>query len=370
MIDERTARMGLAACQDGGDPALMKLIEEQGAVEVWEHLRSGRRRTAMAQRAAEVKPEEISRHTIAIGARFVIPGDEEWPVGLTDLSWSEPVGGRGGQPLGLWVKGPARISELSRGISIVGSRASTAYGDHVTADLASGVAESGFPVVSGGAYGIDSAAHRGALAAHGLTVAVMASGLANYYPSGNSGLITGVAEKGAVVSEYPPSCHPSKSRFLVRNRLIAALPRATVIVEGAVRSGAQNTVSWALSLGRQVLAVPGPVTSAMSVTPHRLIRRGEAILVSTAEEILSVLNPVDTTIPEYHRAQDTLFDNLAEDKKRIHEALPMNRSVSVDELAILTGESVISLLVSLAQLKQLGFARESKPGMWSALKEK
>lgn len=365
MTDERTARMGLAAASNAGDLGLARLVEEQGAVEIWDHLRSGQGRTQLAARAAGIDLDALVHQTRAVGARFLIPGDEQWPAQVQDLAWSEPVGSvGGGAPLGLWVAGPADPACLAQGVSIVGSRASTAYGEHVCADWAAGIAQKGRPVVSGGAYGIDACAHRGALAEHGITVAVMAGGLGQLYPPGNSSLLQKVRETGAVISEYPPSCPPSRPRFLVRNRLIAALSAATVIVEGAVRSGAQNTVSWALSLQRPVIAVPGPVTSAMSVTPHRLIRNGEAILATTAEEVLDVIEPMGCPAPGCQAAPPTLFDDLTSEQKKIHDALPARRAVCVDELSALTGESALSVLVALAQLKHLGLASESTSGMW------
>jgi len=364
MTEERTARMGLAAANDAGDLGLVKLVRDEGARGVWDYLRSGRGRTSIARRAAGVDLDALRRRTDEIGARFLIPGDEQWPAGVGDLTWSDPVGGVGGEPLGLWVSGPVDLSTLGKAVAVIGSRASTAYGEHVAADWGVGLAEKGHVVVSGGAYGIDACAHRGAIAAGGVTVAVMAGGLATFYPPGNSALIEKVKHAGGVVSEYPPDHPPSRQRFLVRNRLIAALSQATVIVEGAIRSGAQNTVNWALSLGRVVMAAPGPVTSAMSVTPHRLIRSGEAILVSSAKEILDVVEPVDSTIPDYPRSPSTLIDSLTDNQKKVYEALPARRSICVDELSVLTGESALSLLVSLTNLVQAHLIEESPPGMW------
>ena len=365
MIDERMARMGLAAAHDAGTVGLSKLVKERGAQEVWEHLRSGRGQTAIAARAAEVDLEDLARQTQEAKTRFIIPGDDEWPSGLEDLSWSEAVGGVGGEPIGLWVKGAANLAGLGTGVAVVGSRAYTGYGAHIAADWAAGLVEKGYVVVSGGAFGIDASAHGGAMAAGGVTIALMAAGLAKFYPKGNEKLITQVTEKGAVISEYPPLCTPGRPQFLVRNRLIAAISKATVIVEGALRSGAQNTVSWALSMGRPVMAAPGPVTSATSVTPHRLIRNGEAILVSNVEEIVAVLGPIDTSIPNYKRERGTLFDALTEEQKKLHDALPPRRGTCVDELSILTGQPALSLLVGLAQLKQLGLVEETKPGIWA-----
>jgi len=364
MTDERTARMGLAAANDAGDLGFVRLVRKEGACGVWEYIRSGKGKTAIARRAAAIDLDLLRRRTDEIGARFLIPGDEQWPVQVDDLSWSDPVGGFAGEPLGLWVSGPADLSALGKSVAMVGSRASTAYGEHVAADWAVGIAEKGRPIISGGAYGIDACVHRGTMAAGGTTVAVMAGGLAQFYPPGNSSLLENVRKSGGVVSEYPPDHPPSRSRFLVRNRLIAALASVTVIVEGAVRSGAQNTVNWALSLERPVLAVPGPVTSVMSATPHRLIRSGEAILATCPNDVLAVLGPIDSAIPDYPRDPPTLFDSLTESQKKVMDSLPARRSVGLDELSILTGESAPSLLICLSHLAGMDMVTEDSPGKW------
>ena len=364
MTDERTARMGCAAANDAGDVGFLKLVRKEGACEVWDYIRSGKGKTAIARRAASIDVDVLRRRTEEVGARFLIPGDEQWPTRVDDLAWSDPVGKLGGEPLGLWVSGPVDLAALGKSVAMVGSRASTAYGEHVAADWAVGIAEKGHPVISGGAYGIDACAHRGAMAAGGTTVAVMAGGLAQFYPPGNSSLLENVRKSSGVVSEYPPDHPPSRSRFLVRNRLIAALSSATVIVEGAVRSGAQNTVNWALSLERPVLAVPGPVTSAMSATPHRLIRSGEAILATCPDDVLAVLKPVDPGIPDYPRTQETLFDTLTDVQKKVCDALPARRAVGLDELSIVTGESIPSLMICLAQLAGMNLVAEPSPGLW------
>ena len=369
MTDERTARMGLAAANDAGDVNFLKLVRKEGAPAVWDYIRAGKGKTAIARRAAAVDVDVIRRRTEEVGARFVIPGDEQWPERVGDLAWSDPVGGFGGEPLGLWVSGPADLSALGKSVAMVGSRASTAYGEHVAADWAVGIAEKGYVIISGGAYGIDACSHRGALAAGGVTVAVMAGGLAQFYPPGNSALLDNVRKSGGVVSEYPPDHPPSRARFLVRNRLIAALSSATVIVEGAVRSGAQNTINWALSLERPVLAVPGPVTSAMSATPHRLIRSGEAILATSPDDVLAVLAPIDSTVPDYPRAPETLFDSLTETQKKVADALPARRGIGLDELSVLTGESALSLQICLTHLAQMNLAQEASPGMWKLVSQ-
>ena len=367
MTDDRLARMGLAAAHDAGDQVLVKLVREQGAGEVWDYIRSGRGQTELAKRAASVDLDEIRRQTEASGSRFLVPGDQEWPAGVADLAWSDPVNGFGGEPLGLWVLGKLRLDQMPVGVAIIGSRASTAYGEHVATDWASGVAEQGYVIVSGGAYGIDACAHRGAVAAGGRTVAVMAGGLRQFYPTGNAALIRRIAEVGAIVCEYPPDQPPSRTRFLVRNRLIAALSKVTVIVEGAMRSGAQNTVSWALSMQRPVLAAPGPVTSAMSVTPHRLIRNGQAVLASCLDDVLAALRPFDSSIPDYQREQPTVLDSLTPEQRQIQETLSARRSLNVDELVALTGQSVVSLMAGLGYLRQVGLAVETRPSQWRAV---
>ncbi|MDR0783360.1 MAG: DNA-processing protein DprA, partial [Propionibacteriaceae bacterium] len=286
--EDRRARMGLVAAQQPGDLGLAKLARELGVVELWHYLHAGNGDSAIARRASQINLDELERQTVGLGAHFIIPGDPGWSSGLGDLVWSEPVSDFGGEPFGLWVSGPGALVGAPT-VAIVGSRAATAYGEHVAMDWALGLAQHGYTVISGGAYGIDAAAHRGAIAAKATTVAIMAGGLGRLYPSGNDTLLHRIRHDGLMISEAPPDCPPSRSRFLARNRLIAALAQATIIVEGAVRSGAQNTASWALSLGRPVLAAPGPVTSAMSVTPHRLVRNGQATLVTSLEDILGAL---------------------------------------------------------------------------------
>ncbi len=367
MMDDRDSRMGLCAIRGGGDSGLARLVSEEGAAQVWDYLRRDERGGALASRAKRVDLDEVKRQTSLCGARFITPSDEEWPVCLADLSWSPGLGKLGGEPLGLWVVGQNLGRAYSPGIAIIGSRASTAYGEHVASDLAFDLAERHYSVISGGAYGIDACAHRGAIGAGGMTVAVMAGGLAEFYPPGNSALIGRVRDCGAVISECAPDQPPSRSGFLIRNRLIAALGQATVIVEGAVRSGAQNTVSWALSIGRPVLAVPGPVTSAMSATPHRLIRDGEAVLVTSVDDVVAAVKPLDTALQERVWADPLPEDQLPDLDKRIFDALPKRRGLGVDELCDVTGESAMDLLGVLTRLEEAGLATETKAGEWKAV---
>jgi DNA processing protein len=221
----------------------------------------------------------------ACGGTLLVPGQVGWPSRLADL-------GAAG-PLCLWVRGAPSLSVLARrSIAVVGARAATSYGERVAADLAAGVVDQGVTVVSGGAFGIDVAAHRAALAADGATVALLAGGVDRPSPEGNRTVLERLLDHGgALVAESPPGTPPTRSRFLQRNRLIAALTGATVVVEAAWRSGALSTAARAAELLRPVGAVPGPVTSLASAGCHRLLRDGAAVCVTDAAEALELLGP-------------------------------------------------------------------------------
>ncbi|WP_282945684.1 DNA-processing protein DprA [Cellulomonas endometrii] len=219
------------------------------------------------------------------GGVLLVPGGPGWPARLDDLG---PLA-----PLCLWVRGGASLDGLTRrSVAVVGARASTPYGEHVAVGLGGGLAPHGVTVVSGGAYGIDVAAHRGALAAGGPTVALLAGGIDRPSPAGNRDLLERVvADGGALVAESPPGTPPTRSRFLQRNRLIAAVSGATVVVEAAWRSGALSTAARAAELLRPLGAVPGPVTSMASTGCHRLLRDGAAVCVTGADDVLDLLGP-------------------------------------------------------------------------------
>lgn len=219
-----------------------------------------------------------------LGGRLLTPAHASWPARLADLGAQAP--------LCLWVRGDPRVLAAPDAVALVGARACTEYGRSVASDLAAGLADHGLVVVSGGAFGIDAAAHRGALAAGGPTVAVLAGGVDRAYPRGNEDLFATILASGAVVSEVPPGTAPTRSRFLLRNRLIAAGSGVTVVVEAAARSGALNTAGHAEALLRPVGAVPGAVTSAASVGCHRLIREGRAVCVTDADDVAELVRPV------------------------------------------------------------------------------
>jgi DNA processing protein len=265
-------------------------------------------------------------------------------------------------PLALWAIGDARLDEIaSRAAAVVGTRAATTYGEQVTAELSAGLSERNVTVVSGGAYGIDGAAHRSALAEDGCTVAVLAGGPDRAYPAGHSALLHRIRRSGLVVSEYPPGVTPARHRFLVRNRLVAALAGATVVVEAGLRSGAANTAAWARALGRVVCAVPGPVTSSASAGCHELIRGG-AQLVTRADEIVEIVGRVGELADEPAHPSSPL-DELSEVAKRVFEALPGRGVRSADELSIESGLPVAQLQGQLALLEIAGLAVRDE-GRW------
>ncbi|WP_143338300.1 DNA-processing protein DprA [Demequina sp. NBRC 110054] len=229
-------------------------------------------------------PRLIRRRAEAASARVLTPADDDWPEPVRDLGPAIPPA--------LYVVGGDLATLLNGAVALVGSRAATSYGEHLAGELAAGIAGEGRAVVSGGAYGIDAAAHRGALAVDGATVAVMAGGVDRWYPTGTAQLREAVARRGCIVSEVPPGWAPHRSRFLSRNRLIACAA-GTVVVEAAHRSGALSTARHAAELGRPVGAVPGPVTSAASAGCHTLIRDIGAMLVTSAAEALELVGPLE-----------------------------------------------------------------------------
>jgi DNA processing protein len=251
---------------------------------------------------------------------------------------------------------------LERSVAVVGSRSATTYGLDVAKDLAVGIAEAGHGVVSGAAFGIDQAAHRGAFAGRGHTVAVLACGVDRAYPTGHRELIDHIAHVGAVVSELRPGCSPTRVRFLSRNRLIAAITSGTVVVEAAVRSGALNTANWAMRLNRMLMAVPGPVTSAPSEGTHELIRTGGASLVTRPEHVLELVSPTGTHVTSRPRAEESPRDRLTSTEARVLEAVPLRRPAATTSIARTAGLSVDTVLEALRGLREQGWV--SGDGRW------
>jgi DNA processing protein len=257
------------------------------------------------------------------------------------------------------------VEDLGRAVSVVGARAATGYGEHVAAELGYGLAGEGMTVVSGAAYGIDGAAHRGVLAADGRTVAVLGCGIDIGYPSGHASLLDRIARDGLVISEYPPGTVPAKHRFIVRNRLIAALSAGTVVVEAGARSGARNTAATAAALGKELMAVPGPITSAMSSGCHELIRSGTAIPVSSVAEVLESVGRVGEGIAPRPDTPPRPTDGLTDQALRVHEALARQGGRGADRISVDSGVPIDRVRALLPELELTGLAERSEDG-WRA----
>lgn len=367
--EDRLARVVLCQVFEPGDYRLPSLLHELGAASLVAALRDQSGRGAeeilseTGARIADVDPARTLQAAQRVGARFVAPGDAEWPERLADLNRVEPLQRKVGEPLGLWVRGPLRLDQLDDAVAIVGSRSATMYGVGVAADIASEIARTGRPVVSGGAYGIDQAAHRGALAGRGRTVVVLAGGVDRPYPASAVRLVEAAAESGAVVSELPPGFSQTRARFLARNRLIAALTRGTVVVEAAVRSGALNTANWAQRLNRPVLGVPGPVGSAPSEGVHELIRGGGALLVTRAADVLEVVSDSGLHLATPRRAPVRARDELAEEPFRVLEAVPVVQPAGSISISRTAGLGLVATGRTLAQLEKHGLV-EQVAGGW------
>jgi DNA processing protein len=287
----------------------------------------------------------------------VVPGDLEWPSQLAELGELAPWA--------LWVAGTVdlRLSAL-RSVALVGARAATDYGRSVAAQLGADLADLGWTVVSGGAFGIDAAAHQGTLAAGGTTVAVLACGVDVSYPRSHDALFARIGASGLLVSEVAPGAAPHRTRFLVRNRVIAGLTRGTVVVEAAVRSGSLSTANEAARLGRPVLGVPGPVLSAMSAGVHGILRDG-AVLVTDAREIVEELGaigdgpaPPAVADPASARPRDRLSPMAA----RVLDAVPRRRPATLESLARIAGVTPAECAAALGLLELDGFVRAVPEG--------
>lgn len=358
--DERRARALLTRVCEPGDRQVARLVREHGAGGALALLRAAGPVVRTPERylarleAADVDAD-LAR-LARVDGRVVVPGDLEWPTQLDDLGELAP--------LALWVRGAAdlRMSAL-RSVAVVGARAATSYGTYVASTLAGDLALSGWTVVSGGAYGIDAAAHTGALAGGGVTVAVLACGVDVAYPPRHDALFARVAADGVLVSEVPPGAAPHRGRFLVRNRVIAALTRGTVVVEAALRSGSLSTARDAERLGRPVLVVPGPVTSPMSQGVHRELRRG-AVPVTCAAEVVEAVGELGTDLAPEPESPVRPSDRLDPIAARVLDAVPVRRPATADSIARTAGLTPAETSAALGLLELEGFVRRGPQG-WS-----
>ena len=289
------------------------------------------------------------RQAARFGARLLTPDRPLWPGGVNDLLHFAPIA--------LWVRGTdAALASIDTGIALVGARAATGYGEHVTMEASAGLVDRGYSIISGAAYGIDGMAHRAALASNGHTIAFLAGGVDRFYPSGHDALLTRIVESGAVISEVPCGVPPTKWRFLQRNRLIAASSLATIVLEAGWRSGSLNTAGHAAALGRPLGAVPGPVTSATSAGCHRLIRDYDAVCVTNADEMaeLAPIGPADDAPSPISTAD--------RDHARLLDAMSLRSPRRAVDIASRAGLSIAEVQGLLGTLELDGRVRESEGG--------
>jgi len=375
---DRMARAALGYLADPGDPVLGALLRHCTAVQVvaalvaGQHPLAGRPPEAAALAGLD---RALARWSVRVSrlpppgqlakdledTRLICPGDPEWPTQLAALGETAPIG--------LWLHGQADLRfACLRSVSVVGSRAATDYGSHVATELAATLAERGCAVVSGGAYGIDAAAHRGAMAVGGVTVAVLASGLRYGYPRGHSTLFEAIADQGVLVSELPPDHRPTRPGFLVRNRVIAALSRGTVVVEAALRSGALATAARARDLCRPLMAVPGPVTSLQSAGCHEIVRNWGAVLVSSAADVMDLAFPIGEEPAVPRRGPVLPRDALDEVTRTVLEAVPARRGAGPAAIAVAAGAGLDTVIQCLGSLAAAGFIYRS-PNGWRARRD-
>ncbi|MEV6864729.1 DNA-processing protein DprA [Streptosporangium subroseum] len=386
MVSDRLARVTLLRLAEPGDAVMGRLVASYGPEVAVGQIREGaldpeftrwfvsshRRSSAgsqdeqpaarlarmLASWSARLETADAARDLAEGewgGARLVIPGDPEWPTQLDDLGDSRPHA--------LWLHGEAdlRFSCL-RSVAVVGSRAATPYGAHIAAEFGAGLGERHWSVVSGGAYGVDGAAHRGALAGETATVAVLACGTDVAYPSAHHQLFAAVRSQGVLVSECPMGVHPTRLRFLVRNRVIAALSRGTVVIEAAVRSGALNTAKHAIALNRHLAAVPGPVTSENSAGCHRLIRQGTAACVTAPEEMIELVGAMGADLAPEPRGPVLPRDQLDPETRRVLEAMPARIGAGPATIAVDAGVDLETVLSCLGGLAAAGYVERGSRG--------
>lgn len=283
-MKELQARLALFSAIEGGHVFWSQEISSSGAEYVYKKLSTGGydqvKFAKTIDRLRATNASEIATSIENAGSQFITPAMEQWPSQLNELV---------AVPIGLVVKGNIEVLK-ERGLAIVGTRNPTPYGVRNAGDFAAGFVDREWTIISGGAYGIDSAAHKGALIAEGSTVAVLAAGIDVAYPAGNARLFAEICENGALVSEVLPGAHAIPSRFLTRNRIIAALSQATLVVEAAFRSGSLRTARDAAELMRPVMAIPGPISAPTSEGCHRLIGERSAELVTSVADAIELIS--------------------------------------------------------------------------------
>lgn len=382
---DRTARVALTWLAEPGNRDVWAMVQDEGAPRALTRVLRGDiendslRAIVLARLggfagARTVDPQRLAEATLRrakrLGARIVVPSDAEWPKRVDELATLElDTPGRVNHdvrpPLCVWVRGGWPLAEtLERSVAVVGARAATPYGMQVTSEIGFGLAEKGWTVVSGGAFGIDATAHRAALAAGGRTVAVLACGVDRPYPAGNATLFEQIAETGLLISEWPPGAEPLRHRFLVRNRVIAAATVGTVVTEAAARSGATQTMSRVFAMSRVAMVVPGPVTSAMSVGCHEMLRtHPDAILVTGVNHVLEAVGQIGEYPADAPRGPEHQRDSLDDESTLVLEALPRRGQATPEELAAKAGLPLRTVLRRLSLLELAGLVSRRGDGI-------
>jgi len=290
VLDEKTAKLILFSVLDPIDTFWQGEVIRIGAVNTYQKIIKGSAYLRISEiqqirdRVLSVNIDHLKSEIVAANAEFISSEDFDWPLSCQDLS---------APPIGLVIKGDRKLLiQLSNSISIVGSRRPTNYGLIVANQLASDACKQEIVVISGGAYGIDTAAHKATLMAGGKTVAVLGGGVNHLYPIENGQIFTKIAENGLLISEVMPNVKTMPARFLTRNRLIAALSKATVVVEAEFVSGSIRTARDAAEIFRPVFAIPGQISSKLSDGCHRLIAERVADIATSLDEILEVIKPL------------------------------------------------------------------------------
>lgn len=367
---ERAARAALSALIEPGATDVMRRVDDDGAVATLREIRAGRAKfdhndiPSARSTTATVDGDVLLAGAERQGIGYLCPGETGWPVALEAMRETLDAGPDAvPPPLGLWWRGEVDLAAaVQSAVAVVGARTATRYGERVAADLGSDLAMAGWTVVSGAAFGIDAASHRGALAMGGTTIAVLACGVDVAYPRGHAGLLDRIAAQGVVLSEMPPGARPMRSWFLARNRIIAALSAGSVVVEAAVRSGALNTAGWTAKLSREVLAVPGPVTSALSAGCHALVREKGATMVTDARDVVDAVGALGADAVPARRGDDRPFDRLTPVQRRVREAMAADATTTPAMMAGATGLDAATVREVMNELEAAGWVEESGDG--------
>lgn len=355
-MDTHEALLVLAHVIEPQDERMGAFIDKEGPIAAINAIRRGtipkREIDGLQARLREFSFAQAVRELDRSGSRLVFRDSPEWPTQLNDLGSV--------RPFVLWVCGTPNLRLAAiRSVSIVGARDCTPYGTFIARDWSSRLSDQGWVIVSGGALGIDGAAHQGVLSVAGVTICVLASGVDVAYPRTHESLIANIADNGLVISESPPGQQALRQRFLSRNRVIAALSRGTVVVEAGLRSGTTSTANFAIGLNRPLFAVPGAITSPMSAGCHQLIADGKAILAGDWGVIGAMLGDHQLSL-DLPQIEMRPTDGLTPLQKQVLDAVPIRKGKSAEEVMVATGLSLREVLSSLGVLEGAKLIRQEE----------